>query len=147
VKRPSRATVELLAAAVLVTTYAAVLPPALAVVAYLLTVGVWWLSMRRGRRIAAVRLTAALAAAQRARAEELAALRLRPSQGWLRRADGTIEQVRYVQTDDPLVFLPVTPDGERFVIKFGDRFTVDRLVPGQSLLLTLEEPEPGQLPE
>jgi hypothetical protein len=146
VKRPSRATVELLAVAALIFTYAFVLPPAYSIAANFLTVGSWWW-WRRRRRIAAVRLWEAHVAEQRAQAEELAALRLRPSQGWLRRAGGTIEHVRYVQTDDPLVFLPVTLDGERIVIKPGDRFTVDMLGPGQSLLLTLDESEPGQPPE
>lgn len=63
---------------------------------------------------------------------------VRPRRGALRRVDGAEEPVCFVPTDDPLVFLAVTPDGDRLAIHSGDKLTVDVLGPGQSVVVGAE---------
>jgi hypothetical protein len=45
--------------------------------------------------------------------------------------------VRFIPTEDPLVFLPVTVDGERLVLDPRDTMTVDMLGPGQSIYISV----------
>jgi hypothetical protein len=59
---------------------------------------------------------------------------VRPTHGRITRADGTTEPVRYVATDDPSMFLPVTVDGEPIIIGLGESLSADVLGPGQAIV-------------
>ncbi len=58
---------------------------------------------------------------------------VRPRVGLLVRTDGTREQVRFIPTEDPKMFLAVTIDGERITIRPEDQLKVDVIGPGQSI--------------
>lgn len=63
---------------------------------------------------------------------------IRPRVGEVRCRDGVVTPVRFVQTEDPLVFVAVTVDGERIVMQAGDQLLVDMLGPGQMVSTDLE---------
>jgi hypothetical protein len=59
---------------------------------------------------------------------------VRPRAGWVVRKDGTEVALRFVQTEDPTVFLAVTVDGEPVGFDAADSFRVDVIGPGQSVV-------------
>lgn len=74
------------------------------------------------------------------RCHRFTGLPARPRAGSLRRADGTAIDVRFVATDDPTVFLGVSVDGERIMLRPGDTARVDLLGAGQSRHLRHADP-------
>jgi hypothetical protein len=59
---------------------------------------------------------------------------VRPTHGLITRADGSTEPVRYVPTDDPNEFLPVTVDGEPVRLRLGESLSADVLGPRQAIV-------------
>lgn len=60
---------------------------------------------------------------------------IRPRNGMLLHRDGTSLPIVFVPTEDVLVFLAVTRDGERVKLDRGDTVHVDTLGPQQSVLV------------
>lgn len=67
----------------------------------------------------------------------------RPSHGTLtRHATGEVVEIRWIETSDPGVFIPVTVDGEPVVHEPGIRVTADKVGQGQKLRIPARQDLP-----
>jgi hypothetical protein len=67
---------------------------------------------------------------------------VRPTHGVITRADGTTEPVRYVATGDPMLFLPVTLNGDPIALRAGESLSADVLGPRQAIVCAWSDDEP-----
>ena len=71
----------------------------------------------------------------------------RPRGGWVQHRDGTETAVRFVATEDPMVFLAVSLDGDPIEMGFNETLLIDRMRPGQRIMVSISPDMEGPLPD